>query len=450
MRKVDVLIIGGSASGIVAAVTGKSSYPDKDFLVIRKEDKVLVPCGIPYTFGCLGSTDKNIVPDAVLEKEGIGFKIGEVDSLDPKNKTCTTADGEQISFEKVVFATGSVPAVPGWLKGADLDNVFTVPKNKEYLDRVQANIRPANRIVVVGGGFIGVEIADELNQAGKEVTLVELLPHVLSLVFDDEIAARAEENLRSRGVKIAVGSGVKELYGEHKVSGVVLENGAKLEAGVVILAMGYRPNTDLAQQSGLATDGKTGIKVDEYMRTSHSDVFAVGDCAEKVDFITRKPSGVMLAATACAEARMAGMNLYGLCTVKTFKGTVPIFSTAIGNTGYGAAGLTEDMAKREGLQVMTAAFEQPDKHPASLPNTNAQFVKLVAGRDAGIVLGGEVVGGASTGELTNLIGFIVQNRMSVSEVLTTQIGTHPLLTATPTAYPLIKAAEALVRSSRGA
>ena len=100
MRKVDVLIIGGSASGIVAAVTGKGNYPDKDFLVVRKEDKVLVPCGIPYIFGVLGSTDKNIMPDAVLEKEGIGLKIGEVVSLDPKNKTCKTADGEQISFDK--------------------------------------------------------------------------------------------------------------------------------------------------------------------------------------------------------------------------------------------------------------------------------------------------------------------------------------------------------------
>ena len=448
MRTVDVLIIGGSASGIVAAVTGKGSYPDKDFLVIRKENKVLVPCGIPYIFGVLGSTDKNIMPDAVLENEGIELKIGEVTSLDPNSKTCKTADGEQISFEKVVFATGSVPAVPGWLKGAGLDNVFTIPKNKEYLDRVQTRIRHANRIVVIGGGFIGVEIADELNSVGKDVTIVELLPRVLSLVFDDEIAERAEETLRSRGVKTAVGSGVKELSGEDKVSGVVLQNDATLEADVVILAMGYRPNTELARESGLATDGKTGIKVDEYMRTSHCDVFAVGDCAEKADFITSKPSAVMLASTACAEARMAGMNLYGVRMVKTFKGTVPIFSTAIGNAGYGAAGLTEDRARSEGVQVITATVEQPYKHPASLPNTNVQLVKLVAARDTGVVLGGEVVGGVSTGELTNLIGVIVQNKMSVSEVLTTQIGTHPLLTASPTAYPVIKAAEALVRSSR--
>ncbi|MBN2560251.1 MAG: FAD-dependent oxidoreductase [Phycisphaerae bacterium] len=448
MKKVDVLIIGGSASGIVAAVTGKGSYPEKVFLVIRKEDKVLVPCGIPYVFGSLGSTDRNIVPDAVLEREGVDLKIGEVASLDPKNKTCTTADGESISFDKVVFATGSVPAVPGWLRGADLDNVFTIPKNKEYLDRVQARIRGANRIVVVGGGFIGVEIADELNSVGKDVTIVELLPRVLSLVFDHEISERAEDSLRSRGVKIAVGSGVKELSGEGKVSGVVLQNDATIPADIVILAMGYQPNTELARASGIVADAKTGIKVDEYMRTSHADVFAVGDCAEKVDFITRRPSLVMLASTACAEARLAGMNLYGLHTVKTFKGTVPIFSTAIGKIGYGAAGLTEDRAKIEGIQVITATFEQPYKHPASLPNTDAQMVKLIAARDTGVVLGGEVVGGVSTGELTNLVGFIVQNRMSVSEVLTAQIGTHPLLTAAPTAYPLIKAAEALVRRGR--
>jgi len=109
--KTDVLVIGGSAAGIVAAVTGKSNYPDKDFLVIRKENQVVVPCGIPYIFGSLDGIDKNIIPDASMVKAGVNLKIGEVVSVDQDQKVCKTDDGTEISFEKLVLATGSVPLV---------------------------------------------------------------------------------------------------------------------------------------------------------------------------------------------------------------------------------------------------------------------------------------------------------------------------------------------------
>ena len=352
-------------------------------------------------------------------------------------------DGKKISFDKLVFATGSTPKLPKWLRGTDKENVFTVPKNKEYLDDMLSKLKSCEKIVTLGGGFIGVEISDELNKRGKDVTIVEILPHVLSLAFDEEIAVRAEDVLKSRGVKILSGIGVKEITGKRKVSGVRLENGNKLDADAVILSMGYRPNTDLAKKAGLKLNEKGFIKVDEYMRTDINDVFAVGDCAEKRDFVTRKISGVMLASTACAEARIAGMSLYRLSAVKTFSGTVAIFSTMIGNTGFGVAGLTETVAVKEGFDVVTGVFEGVDKHPASLPDTNKQMVKLIVARDSGIILGGEVVGGPSTGELTNIIGLAIQNKMTVNCLLTSQIGTHPLVTGPPTAYPLIKAAEAV-------
>jgi len=182
------------------------------------------------------------------------------------------------------------------------------------------------------------------------------------------------------------------------------------------------------------------------MRTENPDIFAVGDCAEKRDFITRKHSGVMLASTACAEARVAGMNLYKLSTLKALSGTIAIFSTAIGDTGFGAAGLTEAVARREGFDVVTGTFAGVDRHPGTLPGTHKQVIKLIVARESGVVLGGEVMGGLSVGELTNLIGLVIQNRMSINSILTAQIGTHPLLTASPTAYPLIKAAEVVARS----
>jgi len=140
MEKTDVLVIGGSASGIVAAVTGKSSYPDKEFMVVRKEKQVVVPCGIPYIFGSLESSDKDAIPDAVLTKSGIKLKIGEVISIDQEKKICKTNDDTEIRFEKLVLATGSTPKIPKWLKGANMENVFTIPKDKEYLDKLLTNI----------------------------------------------------------------------------------------------------------------------------------------------------------------------------------------------------------------------------------------------------------------------------------------------------------------------
>ena len=446
MKKTDVLVIGGSAAGIVAATTGKANYPDKDFLLIRKEKQVLVPCGIPYIFGSLESSDKNVIPDGVLSKACVNLKIGEAVSIDQKKKICKTNDDTEISFEKLVLATGSIPTTPKWLKGATLKNVFTIPKDKEYIDNAINKLKDCKKIVTVGGGFIGVEISDELNKRNKDVTIAEMLPHILTLAFDEELAVKAEEILQSRGVKIKTGQGVKEILGNEEVTAVLLNNGEKIEADAVILSMGYRPNTVLAEKSGIKINEKGFVRVDEYMRTEDADIFAVGDCAEKKDFITRKPSGAMLASTACAEARIAGMNLYKLSTLKTLSGTIAIFSTAIGETGFGAAGLIESAAKREGFDVVTGSFEGIDKHPGTLSGTHKQIVKLIVAKESAVVLGGEVVGGASIGELTNLIGLVIQNRMTINSILTAQIGTHPLLTGPPTAYPLIKAAEAVAKN----
>ncbi|MBD3179868.1 MAG: pyridine nucleotide-disulfide oxidoreductase, partial [Candidatus Latescibacteria bacterium] len=230
-----------------------------------------------------------------------------------------------------------------------------------------------------------------------------------------------------------------------RVTGVRLNSGKMLEADAVVLSVGYSPNSTLARDSGLEVNGQGFIHVDEYMRTDDPDVFAVGDCAEKRDFVTRKPCNVMLASTACAEARIAGINLYRLSAVKTFSGTISIFSTAIGDWGFGCAGLTEFKAKEAGFNVVTGAFEGVDRHPGTLPGAQKQIVKLVVARDSGVLLGGEVVGGTTVGELTNLIGFMIQNRMSINSILIAQIGTHPLLTASPAGYPLIRAAGIVAR-----
>jgi len=448
MKQTDVLVIGGSAAGIVAATTAKSFHPDKSVMLIRKDRDVLVPCGIPYIFGTLENSEKNVVPDAVLANAGVELKIDEVLAIDQSLKTCRTADNTEIAFDKLIMATGSTPIKPGWLAGADLENVFTIPKNKDYLDDVKSGLNGHQQVAVVGGGFIGVELADELAKTGKTVTLIEMMPYILSAAFDQEFAVRAQKTLEDRGIPVKAGSGIKKINGREKVTGLTLTNGEILDTDAVILSVGYQPNTALAEKTGLSINEMGFIKVNEYMRTENPDIFAVGDCAEKYSFVTRTLKGTMLASTACAEARISGMNLYKLSTVRSFGGTISIYCTAIGDMAFGAAGVTENLANERGFEIITGTFEGVDRHPGTLPDTQPQAVKLIAARDSGIVLGGEVIGGKSTGELTNLIGFIIQSRMSVDAVLTAQIGTHPLLTAPPTAYPLIKAAEAIARQRK--
>lgn len=449
MKQTDVLIIGGSAAGMVAAVTGKFSWPEKKFILVKKQKEMMVPCGIPYIFGTLEKSEQNIMPvDPMLEKSGVESIVGEVVSIDTQNKIAKLASGETIQYVKLVIATGSKPVMPRWLKGGEKKNVFVIPKDKIYIDEMLETINQCKKVVVIGAGFIGVEFSDELTKRGIKVTLVEKLPNILGSAFDVELSDKIHELLTQRGVNIITGNGIKQVLGDEKVEGVELEKGEKIEADAVILSMGYKPNTELAKNSGIFIDEDNFIAVDEYMRTHEPDVFAIGDCAQKRDFITRKRVSTMLASTACAEARIAGMNLFNLNVVKTFSGTIAIYSTAIGNTGFGTAGVTEARAREEGIETLTGLFEGVDRHPGNLPDAHKQTVKLISAAQSGVIIGGEVIGGLSAGELTNVIGLAIETRMTINSLLTSQIGTHPCLTSSPAAYPLIKAAEIIAGKMR--
>ncbi len=452
MEKVNVLVIGGGAAGLQSAISAKSTYPDKTVVLVRKEEKALVPCGIPYIFGSLESSEKDVLPDKLLTNVGVGIKIASVTDIDLEKKVCTFSEGSHIYFEKLIIATGSIPTRPAWLKGADLDNVYTIPKNKEYLDLMHEKLLALKKVVVVGAGFIGIEVSDELNKAGLDVTLVELEPSILSKAFDREFGDRAEALLVARGVKVITGKGVKELIGtDGRVTSLGLSDGSQMEADAVILSMGYVPNVELAEKAGIKLNELGFIKVCEYMRVNDCicDIYAVGDCAEKRDFLTGKLNGTMLASTACAEARIAGMNVYEFNPCRKFSGTIAIYDTAIGKTAFGTAGIIESKAAEENFDVVVGSFTGIDTHPGALDGSHEQTVKLIVASDCGMILGGEVCGGCSTGELTNLIGVLIQNRVTIWTLLTTQIGTHPLLTGSPAGYPLIKAAEVVSRRLKG-
>ena len=445
MKKTDVLVIGGSATGLVAAATAKSNNPDKQVTLIRKEKKVMIPCGIPYIYGTTKTSDNNVLPDGGLVKLGVDIVIDEVISVDTEAKLCKTKSDETFKYDKLIMGTGSQPSVPKWLSGTELDNVFTIPKNKVYLDSLQEKMKDFNKIVVVGAGFIGVETSDELNKAGKEVILVELLPHILGATFDDEFALDAQENLISRGVKVKTNCGIKSITGSGKVEGVTFNDGSSLEADAVILSLGYLPNTSLANDMGLQLNKFGFIKADQYRRTTIKDVFAAGDCAEKTDFSTGKLSRIMLASTACTEARIAAMNLYDLSTYSIFKGTVGIYSTCIGDSAYGVAGLIEKVATAEGFKIVTGSFTGVNRHPGKIDDAHKETVKLIVSEKSGVILGGEALGGKSVGQLINAIGIAIQNHMTVHDLIMTQIGTQPLLTASPAGFPLIKAGEVVAK-----
>ncbi len=451
MRNVDVVVVGGGASGLQAAITTKSTYPEKEVVLIRKEAQVLIPCGIPYLFGTLSSSEKDILPDKLLTSVGVEIIIDEVTDIAVEDRICHTASGESYKYGKLILALGSIPTLPGWLKGAELENVFTIPKNKVYLDDMLAKLATTKRVVVIGAGFIGVEVSDELNKKDFEVTLVEIEQTILSKAFDEEFGKIAEDHLRERGVNLITGKGVAEIKGEDgKVKQVVLSSGETIEADAVVLSMGYVPNTEIAVKAGIELNEFGFIRTCEYMRVlpCSTDIIAVGDCAEKRDFITRKLDRTMLASTACAEARTAGMNLYTLSPCKPFTGTIAIYSTAIGKHAFGTAGITEAKALQENFAIISGSFTGVDTHPGNLSHSHAQTVKLIVATDCGMILGGEVYGGYSTGELINAIGFLIQNRVPVKALLTMQIGTQPLLTGSPAGYPLIKAAEVIVKKMR--
>ena len=439
--KTDILTIGGGPAGIISAVTARKYYPDKKIALMKSVGKGVIPCGIPYMFASLKSPDENMLGDTALEKNKIDIIVDEATNVDRQGKTVVTKAKNKYGYEKLILATGSLPIIPA-IPGIDKKGVYPVYKDMACLKSTIEEIKKTKNVLIVGGGFIGVEFADEVSKIdGLNVSLVEVLDHLLANSFDTEFSVLAEQKLKSKGVTLITGVCVEEVMGTGKIEGVRLSDGREIAVESIILGVGGAPNTKLATDTGLDLGKGRGIWVDEYMRTSDPDIFAVGDCAGKRDFYTRKDANVMLASTATAEARIAGANLYQLKVVRENKGTIAIYSTYIDGLVLGSAGLTENSARKEGFEIVTGTAEGVDKHPATLPGANKIKVKLIFSERSGIILGGQVEGGTSCGEIINLIGVAIQKRMSFAELETLQIATHPCLTSAPTVYPIVVAAQ---------
>jgi len=449
VKQADVVIIGGSAAGIPAALTAKRHYPEKNILLIRKEKHVLIPCGIPYIFGTLETPEKNLISDAILQNNNIDYIVDEATQLNPTERTVTLASGELVTYDKLVLATGSFPMVPP-IPGIDKKNVYPITKDVQYLQNMLNALEDVKDLVILGCGFIGVEIADECKKNRSiNVTIVEMLDQCLQIAFGEEacrVCQEVEDHLTKEGITIITGTKLEEVIGDDKIVAVKLSNGQEIKADALIVGIGVSPNVDLAEKSGLAVD-KGGIIVDTTMRTSDPNIFACGDCATKFSFFTGQPSGLRFASIASTEARIAGANLYEIC--RKNPGVVGVFSTAIGNLTVAMAGMSEKGAKQCGFDVVTGEAEAPNRHPGGMPGMSRMWVRLVFNKINGELVGGAVRGGPSAGELINTISACIQNRMSANDIGTFQIGTHPAVTASPIAYQLANAAEIALKNMKG-
>jgi NADPH-dependent 2,4-dienoyl-CoA reductase/sulfur reductase-like enzyme len=438
MTKTNILVIGGGPAGVIAAVTAKKNNPARKVVLVRENKTSVIPCGIPYVFNRLNSVKKDILPDKSLLANKIAIVIDKALSIDTLKRIVTLASKKRIQYSKLIIATGSEPIkIP--IIGIDKKEVWQIRKDFEYLKKLRRAVLAAKKIVIIGGGYIGVELAEELSSmSGKKITIVEKLDHCLGTTMDKEFTKAAEDRLIKKGVIIHTRVEVKEIGGKDAARYVRLKNHKKILTDLVIVSVGAKPRVDVINGTNIKKGMYGAIWVSPYMKTNIKDIFAVGDCAETRDFFTGKGKLIMLASTACYEARVAGMNIYGKSKMIKNNGTLACFSTSVDGLMLGSVGLNEKSAHQK---TVVGTSQCPSHHPGSLPDTHLITVKLIFSKPEGLLLGGQVMGPESAGEIVNIIALAIQKRATVHELSTLQVATHPLLTPSPTAYPLITAAQ---------
>ncbi len=434
-QSTDILIVGGGPAGMMTGMTAAQFAPHKKVLVVRPETDAVIPCGIPYIFGTLGGTEEDMAGRAPLLAAGGTIQVGRVRSVDRTTRTAHLESGDLIHWERLVLATGGENFIPP-IPGTDLEGVFSIQKDYDYLDTLFSTLIPKiHTLAIIGGGFIGVEFADEIRKRGIEVHIVEMLPHLMQAAFDRDACEAVEKKLRGHGVHIHTGCKVEAILpgpDGKRVAHVQITGRPALAVDGILIAIGVRPNVHLAKDMGLTVNPSGGIWVDAYQRSREDPaIFAVGDCAHKQDFFTRKVNHSLIASQAAAEGRIAGMNLYGLRELRHSTGTVSVYASEIDGLAFGVAGMTQRQAEAEGFRILAGEARLPDHHPASMPHTTEIYCRVIFSADSLQLLGGQVLGGPTTGELINTIGLAVQMRATAPDLASMQFGSQPRLTPPP-------------------
>ena len=439
MTKTDVLIIGGGPGGIVAGLTIKKLKPSLKVTLIKKEQGVTVLCSEPYALSGVVEPKKIVFPDKkMIIDAGIKLIVDEAKKIDLKNKFVQTKK-EKIEFKKLILATGATPFVPP-IPGRDLENIFTLRTIKD-VKKIRQGLKKAKNIVIVGGGAIGIEVASLLNEKGKNVTIIELLPHLISGAYDKEFSQEAEDALKQCGVKILTNYRVEKFSGKEKVKYVVANKNKKIPADLVLLSIGVRSNIDLAKNAGIKI-GKFGIGVDKYQETNVKNVYAIGDCAQAIDFITKKPTPSQLATTAVFQAKIAGANIAGKKI--SYSGVVNASVSAFECLAIGRVGLTEKQARTTGFKISIGwanSYNRYACHPGACPIK----VKLIFEEKTKKILGGQIISGEQgVSQRINLLSLAIKKRMTALDLANLNYCANPGLTPLPFAEPIVMAAESVL------
>ncbi len=297
MNSFHIVVIGNSETALVCSLTAQKTYPDKKVaLIINSRRNEFI--NRLFNSGSFNNNDNGV---AVMADEVITRSENVIGLM----------SGEEINFEKLVIATGS-EAIQPHIEGVDKEGVYFINKDPDYLLIIKNRALEAEKIVIYGGGYIGVVLADELLRAGKNVTLVERTNRLLPSSIDLEVSKEAKNILEAQGGRIIFKSKVRQVFGNNKISGVRLRDGEVLGCDYLIICCGERPETKLAEKFGLVYDNDRGILVDEYQRTSDKNIFAVGECAARFDFFSGDLSDFTISTTRLEEAKLIGSNLYSV------------------------------------------------------------------------------------------------------------------------------------------
>ncbi len=393
-----VLVIGGVAAGTKAAAKIRRQDQSAEVRILTKsEDISYAGCGLPYYVGgMIESRDALIVnsPEKYTGLTGVEVVTGcEVTAVDSAAKTVKAVKGGQEmteGYDKLIIATGATPFVPE-MTGKDLPGVFTMRTPDDAVGlRAYVEQNGCRRAVVVGAGFIGLEIAENLQAKGLQVTVIEAMDQIMPNAFDPEMADFARRQLRQSGMRVLTSTSITAVSGADKATGVVTSNGS-VPADVVVLAIGVRPATAFLAGTGLEMFKGT-IIVDEYMRTNLPDIYAAGDCAMVKNALTGKPQWSAMGSTA---------NLTARCLAKTITGTPTPYGGCLGTgvvkllSGFnaGRTGLTESQARDAGYDPATIVCTLEEK-PAYYEDAGLFLVKLIADKTSHKLLGLQVLGGA--------------------------------------------------------
>ena len=422
-RRKRVLILGGVAGGASCATRLRRLCESCEIVVFDRGPYVsFANCGLPYYVGDVIQDEAKLLvatPELFRERFNIDVRVDSevtrINRADHAIEIVERRSGRTYveSYDALVLSLGAAPIRPA-LPGIDLPGIFvlrTIPDSRRIRDWMRHHA--AHRAVVVGAGFIGLEMAENLVGRGLEVTVVEMATHVLP-PFDPEMAVPIEDHLRAKGVALHLGDGVASFTQEEAGLAVHTRGGATHQADLVILAIGVRPEVGLARAAGLEIGALGGVRVDETMRTSDADVWAVGDMVEVRDFVTGAWSLIPLAGPANRQGRLAAEAIAG--RPRAFRG---VQGTAVcGLFGLTAAltGASERSLQRAGRTDYERVFLHPGHHVGYYPGAQPMYLKLLFARDDGRVLGAQAVGAEGVDKRIDVIAAAIQRGATVYDL----------------------------------